>query len=77
MSEAPASRAVHEIQADAMRLAIVRIPDAIQACDWVSLHRLAERLDELAQRGLHHAGLERAKSIATFAMGGHAEREPR
>jgi hypothetical protein len=57
------TRAMHEIQAEAMRLVTVQISGAVEACEWASVFRLAERLQELAQRGLYHASLERAKTI--------------
>jgi hypothetical protein len=72
-----AGRAVHEIQSEVVRLATVNVTGAADACDWVALHRLAERLAELAERGLYHASQEKARGMASFAMNCHAESEPR
>jgi hypothetical protein len=69
-----ATRAIHEIQSEAHRLASVRITGAIESCSWASLHGLAERLMELAERGMYHESLERARRIG---VGGHSEPEPR
>lgn len=71
------NKAIQTIQNEAHLLTTVRVLAAIESCDWVALSRLAERLGELAERGLYHNSLERAKSMASFAMGNHAEVEPR
>jgi len=68
---------MQEIQSESHRLATVRVLGAIGACDWVALSRLADQLKDLANRGLHHESIERAKSMASFAMGNHREPEPR
>ena len=67
------NRAIEAIQSEAHRLTTVRVLGAIEAADWATLARLAEQLGELAQRGLYHDGLERAKSMATFALHSHTE----
>lgn len=71
------SRAIHEIQSEATRLITVNIPGAIDTCSWVALHRLADQLKDLADRGMYHTNREKLESIASFAMGNHSEPEPR
>jgi hypothetical protein len=71
------SRAVHEIQSEAMTLANVLIPGAIESCAWVSLDRYADRLKELVQRGLYHQSLENAKDIAARMSRFYREEEAR
>lgn len=65
------SRAMHEIQSDAMRLAQVELIGAIESCEWATVLRLTERIDDLAQRGLYHASQDRQKEITAFAMQGY------
>lgn len=67
--------AMHEIQADAMKLVNVRLLSAIEACDWVAVVRLTERLAELANNGMYHASKEKMAAISAFALNGHTERE--
>jgi hypothetical protein len=71
------NRAIHEIQVEAMRLLQVNAPDAVDGRNWASLHRLCERLAELAQRGFHHEAMLRQSEITRFAMNGYSEPEPR
>lgn len=70
------NRAIHEIESDAYKLCR-RIESACEAEEWTSLYRLADSVRELAERGMHHASIVKANSIATFAMGNHQERESR
>ena len=65
------SRAIHEIQCEANTVTTVLISEAIEACNWRTLHVLAERLQELAQRGLYHSAQERQKEISQFALNGY------
>jgi len=69
--------ASQSIQAEASQLVTVRILGAVEAGDWAALARLTERLGELAARGLYHQSLERARTMAGFAMAAHQETEPR
>jgi len=71
------TRAMHEVQSDAMRLINIRLLAAVEACEWLSVHQLSHQLCEIAERGLYHAAMERQGDIAKFAMGDHIEPEPR
>lgn len=71
------TRAIHEIQSEAMRLTQVKVLGAIESEDWVALSHLADQLKELAARGLYHASQSRLSEITQFALNGHCERESR
>jgi hypothetical protein len=73
----PTNRAIEEIKSDAHRLVTVRILGAVEAREWASVHKLAEQLQEIAQCGLYHESLIRAKEIGSMALGSHQEREAR
>lgn len=70
-------KTIEAIQNDGHIIARYRLADAIDAADWVTVHRLGEELQEIARRGLHHSSQKTAKSIAAFAMGTYAESEQR
>lgn len=55
----------------------MKIESAIEACDWVAVHRIAAQLEEIAQRGLYHASREKLAETTAFAMRGHAETDQR
>jgi hypothetical protein len=75
------SRALHEIESEAYKLVRVQIlgkiedADAAEGVDWSGVLRLAERLKDLAERGIYHQSQQ--KETAAFALGNHREPEPR
>lgn len=69
-------RAIHEIKVDGIKL-VRKLESAIESRSWASLAELANQLQDIAARGLHHESLIKAKNIAAFAMNGHTEPEPR
>jgi len=71
------SRAIEEIQSEGQRLASVEIPAALESADWVVLARLAERLYELANRGVYHSAIANLAATSKLALGNHCEHDPR
>lgn len=65
------TRAMHEVQCDAMKLVGVRLPSAIEVCDWVAVNEYANQLTEIAARGLYHAAQEKQRETSEFAMRGY------
>lgn len=65
------TRAMHEIQSDAMRVTQIRLLSAIEACAWVEVTKCCEALEEIAQRGRYHAAQERQQEISKFALGNY------
>lgn len=72
------TRAMHEIQSDAMRLIEVRLKGAIESCNWAAVNNYASQLADIAQRGLYHQSQEHMKDITAHAMRNYeGEREAR
>lgn len=62
------TRAMHEIQYDAMRLVQIKLLSAIEANAWTFVKQYASELAEIADRGLYHAAQERQAEVSAFAM---------
>lgn len=69
-------RAIHEIQSDGFAL-LQKLAGALEAENWLGVHRLAIEFDEIAQRGMYHASRERVAEVNQHALGTHQEKEPR
>ena len=68
------SRAMRTIQEDAFKIANVKLLAAIEALDWVVVHRLTEQLQEIAGRGMHRHSMDKVLPALKTTV---AEREAR
>ena len=71
------SRALQEIESDAMRLVYRHLLGAIEASDWICVSNIAEQLEEIAKRGMYHVRADQIRDINRFAMGNYREPDPR